>query len=294
MNKLFRDSKRSCQRATGILLLALPLSVSAPQLPVAQAQPALTPPTPKTFKPLPPEQKAQVQKLLALSRQENICKSLLDLKMQNATLQEVATRIKGMLQGQAVAIEVRGASPVRLGFELKQVAVGDVLSHVAALAGCKLFVLSSGLLLTPSSQLTEAERLDMEQRRGGEWSKSSASGGYGWSARNEQSTFFTRAIAQEATGSDAKPLPATVVKTTFGSFSPESQIMLQEMVSWMNEEDRITHPKVAPLYLNAASPVTVDTSNPRGISVLFGRGESDAGGMALGYADITIPAGNHP
>lgn len=290
MNSLFsQHPKRSSRRALSTLLLALPLTGIAFQLPGAQAQPALTQPAKKS--PMTPEQKAAVTKILALSRQSNVCKSVIDLKVENATLPDVVERIKATLPGQAVAVEVRGANPVRVSFDMKSGKVGDVLDHVAALAGCKLFILSGGLLIAPPSSLTGAERFDIKQSQGGEWAKSTESGGSGWSYKSAVSKFFTRAVAQEATGSDAQSLHAGVVKTTFGSFSPEAQAMLQEMASWASGG---ANPSAAPFHLGPDSPVSVDTSESNTIDITFGRGPSDpADKTTSGVTDITINAGGH-
>ncbi len=289
MNSLFpHHPKRSCRRALGTLLLALPLSGIAFQLPSAQAQPALIQPAKKS--PLSPEQKATVNKLLAVLQQARVCKLPIDLKVENATLEEVTNRIKTMLPSQAITIEVRSAKPVQMGFDLKSTRVGDVLDHVAALAGCRLFVLSDRLLIAPSSLLTEAELRDIRQKRGGEWAKSTESGASGWSAKIQATELFTRAVAQEATGSTAKPLPPGVMKTTFGSFSPDSQAMLQEMASWSSGGVGQPTPDAPPFHLSAESPVSVDTSKPNTIDITFSRGISDpAGPMTSGVTVITVP-----
>jgi len=251
-----------------------------------QAQPALTQPAKKS--PMTPEQKATVTKILALSRQSNVCKSVIDLKVENATLEDVVNRVKTMLPGQAVTVEVRGANPVRVGFDLKGSKVGDVLDHVAALAGCKLFVLSGGLLIVPPSQLTEAERADVRQYQGGEWAKSTEAGGSSWSVRNQESDLFTHAIAQEATGSNASPLPAGVIKTTFGNFSPEAQTMLQELATWSAESVHLLNPSVAPLHLSVGSLISIDSSQPNSIFITFPHDTSNQGGPLLGVGNVTI------
>lgn len=281
MNSLFQHHpKRSSRRALGTLLLALPLSGIALQLPSAQAQPAPTLPAKKNPKPLSPDQKTALDKVLAITHQENLCKSIIDLKVENATLDDVTTRIKAMLPGQTIAIEVRGANLVHVGFDLKGAKVGDTLDHVAALAGCRLFVFSRGLLIAPTALLTEAELSDIKQWRGGEWAKDLEAGGTGWYIGREANQLFARAIAQEATGSDAKPFPAGVVKTTFGNFSPDSQAILQQMATDIREHRRSVDPGAPPFHLSPDSPIAVDTSNPTAISISFDSGASvDQGSM---------------
>jgi hypothetical protein len=292
VNSLFQQHpKRSCRRALDTLLLALPLSGIALQLPQAQAQPAT--PLPAKKSPLSPEQKATVEKLLALSVQEHLCKSRIALKVDGASLEGVIARIKEVLPNEPVAIEVRGASPVRVGFDLKDASVSDVLQPIAALSGCKLWVLSRGLLIAPPSQLTKAEWADVNQSRGGEWAKNATVGTGGRSSQDVKSELFTQAIAQEATGSQAKPLPPQVMKTTFGSFSPQSQAMMQEIVGWMNEGEHNSNPNAVPLHLNAGSSVTVDTTSPYGVTIYFGGGTSDAATPNYGYQRHTIDVGRH-
>ncbi len=289
MDSLFQHHpKRSSRRALSTLLLALPLSGIASQLPSAQAQPALTQPAKKS--PLSSEEKATIAKVIAISHQENVCKNRLNLKMDNATLEDVVARVKELLPGQTIAVEVRGASPVHVGFNLKGARVGDVLDHVAALAGCKLFVLSNGLLIAPASLLTGAELQDIKQRQGGEWAKSTESGGSSWSTKSGASSLFTRAVAQEATGSNTTPLPTGVLKTTFGNFSPEAQAMLQEMASWVSEATHPLNPNAASLHLNAGSPISVDTSDPNVIHITFDHGISDpTDAPTLSVTDVHVP-----
>lgn len=277
----FQHPKRSHRRALGLFLLALPLGGIAFQLPGVQAQP--TPPIPakKSLKPLSAEQKAAITRVWGISRQEEMCKSLIDLKVENATLEDVTARVKASLPGRAVPIAVRGARPLRVGFDLKDTPTGDVLTHVAGLAGCKVFLLGNGLLIAPPTQLSEAELQEIKQQQAGEWMESVASGGSGWSNQRVAHSLFAKSIAQEITGSDATPFAATVVKTTFSNFSPDAQKMLQQMVNWSTEDSRRRTPSWPSLALSASSPVVVDTSDPLGIQINFPRNDSDPGAVSI-------------
>ncbi|PQV62859.1 hypothetical protein B1R32_12032 [Abditibacterium utsteinense] len=279
VNRLFdsQHPRRSCGRTLGLFLLVLPISGIAFQLSSVQAQPVPIAPAKKSPKPLSPEQKMVTDQVMAIARLENLCQSRIDLKLTNATLEDVTARVKQALPGQAVAIEVRGASPVRVGFELKEVGAGEVLQTVATLAGCKLFLLSGGLLIAPPSQLTGAESLEVKQKKGGEWAANVLTGERGWSNQSRAEKLLALAIAQEITGSDAKPQPAIVQKTNFGSFSPDSQAMLQQMATWTRESHRSILPDAPPFRLSADSPITVDTSDPKSIGITLSGGPSDPG-----------------
>ena len=126
----FQHPKRSHGRLLGLFLLALPLSGIAFQPPAAHAQPVPALPAKKSLKPLSTEQKAAIAKVLEISRQEEMCKSRIDLKVENATLEDVTTRIKALLPARSVPIVVRGASPVRVGFDLKDTSTGLDFIHL--------------------------------------------------------------------------------------------------------------------------------------------------------------------
>ena len=239
----------------------------------------------KAPKPLSAEQKLLVNKLLKVSQQQRICKSRIDLKVENETLEQVAADIKKSFPDQDLSIQVRGATPVRVSFDLKDTPVGDVLGNVAALAGCKLWLTGSGFLIAPSTQLTDVEQQDVKQSQAGEWGQSVAAGGMGWNVNNVLSPLFAKAVAQEITGTDVLPFPATTVKTTFGAVSPETQALLQQLVSGAIEDMRRSDPRVSPLLLSPNSPISVNTSDPKWVKISFAGVDSDKSG---GVANIRI------
>ena len=243
-----------------------------------------------------PDQKGTLNKIAVIAQATNVCGNTVDLKMENASLQDVVARIKQMLPNQAVRIEVRGDSPVRVSFDFKGINVGNLLTPVAGLAGCKLYVFGSGLLIAPPSQLTKGERLDFDQIHGGEWAENVDSGQNddairnadglkmgGWDVQVEAQRLFSKAIAQEITGSDAKVQPPVSVKTRFGNFSPDGQAMLQQIADWSREAIRVDLPGASFLHLTSNSPIEVDTSSPEKISIGISAGESDSkdGGMTI-------------
>ncbi len=242
------------------------------------------------------DQEASLAKIAVIAQAASVCGNAIDLKMENATLQDVIAGIKQRLPNHTINLEVRGDSPVRVGFDFKGVNVGNLLTPVAALAGCKLYVLHSGLLIAPPSQLTEDERLDIRKVGGGEWALNIESGVHddairnadglrmiGWDIQREANRLFSRAIAQEVTGSDAKILPSVSAKTTFGNFSPDSQAMLQQMADWVRESSRTVYPNAPFLHLIPDSRISISTSNPEKISITIDGGQSDPndGGMAI-------------
>lgn len=280
---LFQNPKRLCPRAFGTLLLALPLSGITFQAQPVQAQPAPSLPARKSSLSL--GQKAVVAKILRISRQGTVCKNHVDFQVQHATVQDVVAHVKEVLPGQIIPIEVRGAKPISVGFNLKNARLGDILGHVAGLAGCKLWMLSSGLLIAPESLLTSAERADVKQQQGGEWAKSAEAGASDWSNQRLAQELFVTSVAHEVTGSAATPQPAVAVKASFGNFSPESQAMLQQLVDWALAGVGPSVAGLPPFQLSAGSPVSVDTSKPNAISIGFDPGTSDPDGTSIG---ITI------
>lgn len=166
-------SKRPSERALGLLLVVLPLCAGALQPSRVQAQPVLVPPLKKARSPLTAQQRESFNKIMAIARIQEVCATTLDLKMDGATLDDVVGRLKPAFQTKKVSIEVRGAKPIQVSFDLKGSSVGNLLTPISALAGCKLYMFSSGLLIAPPSQLTETEKLELQQGRGGEWVRSS-------------------------------------------------------------------------------------------------------------------------
>ncbi|RYG55191.1 hypothetical protein EON80_30985, partial [bacterium] len=144
--------KRFRCRAIGTLL-ALPLSGIALQSSPVQAQVAPARPAKKTL--LSAEQKVAVEKFLAVAGQEKFCKKTIDFKIENASLEDIIASIKRIAPGENVAIEIRGARPLQLSFDLKQEKTGNLLNNVAALAGCKLFLRPEGLLIAPTLEPPE-------------------------------------------------------------------------------------------------------------------------------------------
>lgn len=277
-------------RALGTLLLALPLSGIAFQLSPAQAQP--TPPTSpkKKFKPLSAEQKAAVTEAMVISQATQVGKSVVDLKMDGASLDQVIARVKGLLPDSPLPVEVRGARPVKVSFDLKQAQVGTVLGNVACLAGCRLWVVSTGFLIAPRSQLTEAERADMNEGQVGEWLANRDAGdpdggNNGWSARSTRDRLLARTVAQEVTGgTDPAALPVVNMKMAFGDFSPGSQGMLQQLVDSSRGLVRSGGSMISPVHLTPSSPISIDTSKPGWITIQYGDTLSDshAGAGSIG------------
>lgn len=269
------STRHLCRCALSALVLALPwsgivplASAQAQDSAQAQAQVQATPPLPTKigFRLLSFEQKAAIDRAFMISHQTKVCQSHVNFQVQNATLEDVVKRVKALLPNQTVSLEVRGADAVQVGFDLKDERVGDILEHVAGLSGCKLWVLGSGLLIAPESLLTGAERTDMKHLQGGEWARY----GHGWTVYDVGDGAFVDAIAYEVTGSAAKPFPATVLKTTFGDFAPESQTLLQQLAQWRTEERLGMKPIIPPLQLQSDSVVTVDTSRRPEAYVWFG------------------------
>jgi len=275
-------------RAVGTLLLTLPLVGIALPLPLAQSQPAPTLPAKKSFKPPSAEQKAAVAKAMTIAQGARAAKNVVDFKMENASLDQVIARVKEMLPGQPVSVEVRGAQPVKVSFDLKNTRVGNVLSNVAALAGCRLWVVSSGLLIAPKAQLTQAELADMKAGQAGEWALDLNAvgrdgGERGWSSATVRDRLLARAIGQEVTGGDdPTALPAVKANMTFGEFSPSSQMMLQQIADSAIDDTRVTDPGIAPIRLSSSSLVSIDTSRPGWLHIGLHNGPSDPGPMGAG------------
>lgn len=291
MKKELRHSKQVRSRAIGTLLLALPFGGLALPLSPAQAQPAA--PAKKNFKPLSAEQKAEVAKAMTISLVTQVGKSVVALKMDGASLEQVIARVKEMSPGQPVPVEVRGARPVKVSFDLKQARVGTVLSNVACLAGCRLWVVGTGFLIAPKSLLTEAELADMKAGQVGEWRANADAGdpdggNNGWSTSSTRDRLLARTIGQEVTGgADAAALPAMKVKMTFGDFSPASQGALQQLAASATAPGpgQVIHVGGAPIgyvsppiRLVPTSPISIDTSKPGWLDIVITNNPSDPGG----------------
>jgi hypothetical protein len=118
------------------------------------AQPRVALPNPKL--PFSLEDQASIDKALKLTEQEELSKTIVPLKVKDATLEELVAEIQRVLPA-AKIIEVRDASPVHLSFELKEALVGQVLQSAAALASCELYLLPDRLLISPQNKLTREE-----------------------------------------------------------------------------------------------------------------------------------------
>lgn len=275
-------------RAVGTLLLALPFGGLALPLSLAQAQPAPPTAAKKKFKPLSPAQKADIARVMTIAQATQVGTTVVDFKMENASLDQVIARIKTLLPDQPVAIEVRGARPIKVSFDLKETRVGTVLNNVAGLAGCRLWVVGTGFLIAPKIQLTEGEVADMkaEQAQGGEWTANvdagdPAGGNNGWSSASIRDKILARTVAQEISGGDdPKALPAVKVKMTFADFSPNAQGILQQLADSATALAQSPSHMTPPIRLSPLSPISIDTSQPGWVTIGIDRGLSDDGATA--------------
>ncbi len=246
---------------TGALMLTLLSCGLTLHTTPALAQPTPTQPDTSKSAALTPEQNAEIERVMSISRYEEFCKQALDLKLENATIEEAITRIKTTFPSKQVEIRQRDARPLKVSLDLKETTVGTVLTGIATLADCKLWVLPDHLLIAPPGQLNSAEKKMIELRQAGEWWQSTESGGHGWS----NLTFARKAIAI-AVAQEVKAKGLTEIKTTFGSFSPQIQGALQKLVNFG---------RMGPLILSPESPVTVNLTDPKWVTI-----ECDAGATA--------------
>ncbi|HEX8465014.1 MAG TPA: hypothetical protein VF627_10400 [Abditibacterium sp.] len=244
----------------------MPLAGIAFQLPLAQAQTTLTAPV-KNPKPLSPEVKTKIDKYLALAHLEALCKTQLDLKVENSTVERVFASIQFNFPTETIPISARGVAASSFSFDLKEQNVGYLLQYVANRSDANLYLLSSGLLIAPASQLTEAERGDVARGEGGTWPKNLRAGGHSWSTKIAAQKLFYSTVAHEVTKSDANPQAPLAVKTTFDAFSPDSQAMLQQIAAWCDQIPWVLHP---------GSPVEVDVSKPAEVSITFRAAKNDS------------------
>ncbi|RYX80741.1 hypothetical protein EON83_27310 [bacterium] len=219
--------------------------------------------------PLSVRQKAELDVYLALFHQQKMAMRLVDLKFKDVTLGEIVAHIKRTWPDTAATIEVRDARPLKVGFELKQIGVGDALDHIANLAGCQLYIRPGGLLIAPPSKLTALEQREFKQQRGGSWAHCADISGSGWSARSKATQLFKHAIIQDITRTDPAKLPAGRLDTSFGNFNPDSQNMLQEFARWSNSHSLTFSPTAPPIQLETSSVVQIDTTNPEITKILF-------------------------
>lgn len=275
-----RSSRRTARRAFGALLLALPLYGLAFQLTPAHAQP--TPKVSNTFQPatLSLTQNAEIERVMSIERYENFCKNALDLKLEDATIEDAITRIKTAFPGQKVEIRQRDARPLKFSLDLKETTVGTVLNGVASLADCKLWIFPDGLLIAPPGKLNTVERELVDQSLAGDWSQISENNAQGWSNHSEGQRAFANVIAQEVKLNNAMPQDGPL-KTTFGQFSPQGQKALQQLVTLARSDTIRYMPGALPFILGPDSPIKVDLSRPRFIAIDFDKSASDSAPNAM-------------
>ena len=260
MRSKSQSSRCDWRPALGALLLALPLYglVARPRL--AEAQPATT--APPTFQPAPltPEQTKAIDRIAAVVRCENLCRSSFDIKLENGTIDDAIARIKAAFPTQQVEIRQRDVRPLKLSLNLKDTNVGAVLSGMAALSNSVLWVMPDGLLIAPPAKLNQTERDLVGMMYAGAWTQSRENpinaGNVGnaavsWTAQQDGEVLMANIIAAEV-----KLLKVDgPVKATFGQFSPQAQKALQQLVAWTNDDVRNIPGQ--PLFLSFGSPVKV-------------------------------------
>lgn len=221
---------------------------------------------------------------------ENACKRPITLKVTNATLEDVIAKARIAFPAKT-RIEVRDARPVHVSFDLKATTAGEALQSVGALAGCKVWLFDDHLLISPLESLIPSENKDVDEQTGGEWGRSVAAGGSGWSAQIkgvstlldamvkvfDQRRLLTNAVAtpvlttqntgpaatsqtQGNTASEAgkSPQPKPTV-VTLGELSPDAQAVLTQLVAWQNESSR-RNPMYQPIILAPDTKITFDES----------------------------------
>lgn len=273
MKTQFRYLRRSYRRATGALLLTLPLGGIAFLLPAHAQDAALTTqalPEKKAPKPLPPQQQALIDKLFALAEQEDLCKSLVYLKVENASADDVVAALRKTMPERTLSIEVRGVTPLHTSFDAKSVRVGDVLQQLATQAGGELFVFSRGLILAPTSQLTEEERAEIKDRNGGLWSRNRSVMGdhyFGWSTEFAAREVFAYAIAADIQGGPFSGAIPGVTELKAGDLGPKAQVMLQQLLNWHHEYELADMPNVPATQLIPAVSIRLKLSDPKVIGI---------------------------
>ncbi|BCM89463.1 hypothetical protein IAD21_01309 [Abditibacteriota bacterium] len=128
---------------------------------------------------LSPKQQGALDKARALARTARLWRRIIDCQEADSSTPEIAAHVQKMLGANAPVIEVRGEDNNHSTFALQQTRLGPMLCSIAELAGYKLWVLPSRLLLCSEEKLTEEEHATIKRGFGGEWKISSASGG-GW------------------------------------------------------------------------------------------------------------------
>ena len=280
------------RHASGTLLLALPLCGLVIQTKPVAAQPATNPPTSFQPAPLTPEQTKAIDRISSISRYEEFCKMPLDLKLEDGTIDDAVKRIKAAFPTQRFEIRQRDARPLKLSLNLKETTVGSVLSGMAALADCRLWVMPDGLLIAPPAKLTKAEQELVGRMDAGEWTQSGENpenqradwgGNVSWSAETNGQMLMANIIADEI-----KLLKVDgPVKTTFGQFSPQTQKALRQLVDWSNAGRAEGYPLMRPLLLSSDSPVKVSFTKPKWISIDLTKGASDPSATEV-YMDLLL------
>lgn len=234
---VFFSEKWSALVATSALTL---LTVAPASISKVFAQPVATPA--KTgAAPTPPvtsaRDKAEMARVLGLLAQEELCKSPISVKVQNATLAQLVEQVKAALpdtQRIKANIELRQAgepdndpiASARFSFGLKETSLGSILQSAAGLTGCKFLILPDRLLITQGQQATAEE-----QSQARSWAQNVASSGQGWSMAPEASGLMTRLVVAElqARAVTGEPnIPTTTMR--FDQLQPELQQLMQSSV----------------------------------------------------------------
>ncbi len=219
---------------------------------------------------------------------ENVCKFPIDLKVKDASLEQVVAQVKKVLPPKTL-IEVRGALPVRVTFDLHDTTVGGALTSVGSLAGCKLWVFADRVLLSPPGSLSGVENADIEAMTGGEWSRNVAAGGSGWWAKGQGERQLLLTVADvfeqhlaknpaavavatiNATGVGAvtrpTPMTAPTAVLLFGDLSPDAQAIMQQLVQWTNAGGHYRDPNIGLITLSSNTKITFDNSNPHDVEI---------------------------
>ncbi|MBV9471042.1 MAG: hypothetical protein JOZ57_17530 [Abitibacteriaceae bacterium] len=227
------------------ILVSLPSHMPSPALAQPGVKARLGTPDVASARPFSAEEKATINKALALVQQENLCLLAVPLKVTNASLADIASQLQAGLPNKAT-IEVRKSSSARFTLDLTHTPVGQVLQPAATLTRCKLYVLSDRLLLAEENQLTESERAERV-----EWAKTPNGGGSAepsaafrarWVLLN---TIATR-LDNVPTPSEVKPQlttagvpianPLHTVQLRFGDLNAELQQALQQCVNLDSNE----------------------------------------------------------
>lgn len=301
----FQQPKRHSGASRALLLLVACSIGATVQLPQALAQPAVAKTDKPKFKPLPAETRTEIQKAFLFVQREDICKTPFDLKVKDATLEDVAAQVKAAFPNTPLIIKVRDARPVKLSFELPGTKTGDALQQVSALGGCELFLFPDYLLLAPADKLNEQEQSDLKNSKGWSWKKSRFAAGApsqwnpgvnglvethtGRTTEDVVKPALVRAIYQSVQDNAApmkqSPTRATPdTKTnpnltlTFGDLSPEAQGMVQQIVNWQCAQALEMNPDIPRLFntqLTADALVDINTSKPKEIVVTIRPGASE-------------------